>query len=314
MNIGRIRNGAILISAGVVLLFNTTEQLPWSVWLDIFSLWPVALIAIGVELLLKKTYLSFVTILSPLLFFAAILGPAFLWESDLGDIYRASRSYHWSQELDSTVTEASATVRLYAGSLEISSGTDDLISAELDYSKKKPLVVSETSDSDSTATVKITDRERRWLKWEWNKVRFWEARDQKTWEIKLTDLVPLNLKVYLKAGDADLDLSELMIRDLDLEAKKSDVDIRIGNLVDEVTAKISSRASEFSIYYPEDMGLRIVNRTKFSFSNSSWLVFEKTEEGLQTLDFRQAERKLTLYLEGSMAKLKINKYKPFKGI
>ncbi len=314
MNIGRIRNGAILISAGVVLLFNTTGQLPWSVWLDIFSLWPVALIAIGIELLLKRTFLSFVTILSPLLFFAAILGPAFLWESDLRDIYRASRSYHWSQELDSTVTEASAIVRLYGGNLEISSGTDKLIFAELDYSEKRPLVVWETSDSDSTATVKITDRERRWFQWKWKRGRFWEAWDKKTWEIKLADLVPLNLKVHLKDGDADLDLSELMARDLDLEAKTCDVDIRIGNLVDEVTAKISSRASQFSIYYPEDMGLRIVNRTKFSFSNSSWLVFEKTEEGLQTLDFGQVERKLTLYLEGSITKLKINKYKPFEGI
>jgi hypothetical protein len=314
MNIGRVRNGAILISAGVVLLMNTTGGLSWSVWPRIFSLWPVALIAVGIELLLKKTRLAFVTLLSPLLFFAAILGPAFLWESDLGEIYRASRSYHWSAEPDSTVTKASATVRLHAGNLEISSGTDELISADLDYSEKKPLVISETSDLDSTATVKITDRERRWLKWDWNRGRFWEAWEKKRWEIKLTDLVPLHLNVYLKASEADMDLSQLMIEDFDLEAKTSQADIRIGNLVDDVTARISSRESKISIYYPEGMGLRIVNRTKFSFSNSSWLILQKTEEGLQTPDFDGTERKLTLYLEGSITKLKINKYKPFEGI
>lgn len=314
MNIGRIRNGAILISAGVVLLMNTTGSLSWSVWPRILSLWPVALIAIGIELLLRKTRLSFITVLSPLLFFAAILGPAFFWESDLGEIYRTSRSYHWSQELDSTVAEAIVTVRLYTGNLQISSGTDELISAELDYFKRRPLAISEISDPDSTVMVKITDRERRWLKWEWNRVRFWEAGDKKTWQIKLTDLVPLNLKVYLKGGDADLDLSDLMIQDFDLETKTSLADIRIGNLADDVTAKISSRASKTSIYYPEDMGLRIVNRSNLSSTSFSWLDLKEAGEGQETPDFEQADRKLTLYLEGSITKLKINKYKPFEGI
>ena len=65
MNIGRIRNGAILISAGVVLLFNTMDYLSWSVWFRIFSLWPVILVAIGIELLFKRTLLSFLTLISP---------------------------------------------------------------------------------------------------------------------------------------------------------------------------------------------------------------------------------------------------------
>jgi hypothetical protein len=314
MNIGRVRNGAILISAGVVLLMNTTGGLSWSVWPRILSLWPVALIAIGIELLLKKTRLAFVTLFSPLLFFAAILGPAFLWESDLGEIYRASRSYHWSAEPDSTVTKASAAVRLYAGNLEISSGTDELISADLDYSEKRPLVISKTSDLDSSATMKITDRERRWPKWDWNRGRFWEAWEKKRWEIKLTDLVPLHLNVYLKASEADMDLSQLMIEDFDLEVRTSQADIRIGNLVDDVTAKISSRASEISIYCPEDMGLRIVNRSSLSSTSLSWLNLKEAEEGQQTPNFDQADRKLTLYLEGSITKLKIKKYKPFEGI
>jgi hypothetical protein len=314
MNIGRIRNGAILISAGVVLLFNTTGHIPWSVWLKIFSLWPVALIAIGIELLLKKTKLSFVTLLSPLLFFAAILGPAFLFEHDMGELYRTGRTYHWSQELDSTVTEITATVRMHSGNLEISSGTDDLVSAELDYYKRKPLTVWETAEPDSSAALRITDRERKWFKWEWNRGRLWRSSDEKTWEIRLTDLVPVDLRLYLKANDAELNFSEVMIRNLDLDAKSSDVDIRIGNLVDNVTARISSRASEFSIYYPEDMGLRIVNRTRFSFSSLSWLSLEKNEEGLQTPDYEGTERKLTLYLDGSLTKLKLNKYKPFEGI
>lgn len=314
MNIGRMRNGAILISAGVVLLLNTTGYLFWSVWLRIFSLWPIALIAIGIELLFKKTRLSFLTILSPILFLAAILGPAFFYESDLGKIYRASQAYHWSEDLDSTLTEVKATIRLNAGDLVISSGTEKLITAELDYFKRKPLVVYEYANLDRSATVKITDRERNWFRGSLSRGWFRGAWEKKRWEIRLTDLMPVNLRVYVKASQADLDLSDLKIRDFDLEAKASNVDIKIGNLVEEVTVRIESKASKLSVSLPEDMGLRIVNRTNLSSTSFSWLTLKETDDAYQTPDFDQAPRKLTLYLEGSLTKLKIKKYQPFEGI
>jgi|GEM_PF-639851 len=314
MNIGRMRNGAILISAGVVLLLNTTGYLFWSVWLRIFSLWPIALIAIGIELLFKKTRLSFLTILSPILFLAAILGPAFFYESDLGKIYRASQAYHWSEDLDSTLTEANAAIRLNAGNLVISSGTDKLISAELDYFKRRPLIIYEHTNLDGSATVKITDRERKWLRGSLSRGWFRGAWEKKRWEIRLTDLIPIDLRVYVKASQADLDFSDLNIRDFDLEAKASDVDIKIGNLVEEVTARIQSKASKLSVSLPEDMGLRIVNRTNLSSTSFSWLNLKETDDAYQTPDFDQASRKLTLYLEGALTKLKIKKYQPFEGI
>ena len=314
MNIGRMRNGAILISAGVVLLLNTTGHLFWSVWLRIFSLWPIALIAIGIELLFKKTRLSFLTILSPLLFLAAILGPAFLYESDFAKIYRASQAYHWSQNLDSTLTETNVAIRLNAGNLVISSGTDKLISAELDYFKRKPLIIYEHTNLDRSATVKITDRERKWLGGSFSKGWFRDAWEEKNWEIRLTDLIPINLVIDTKASQADLDLSELKVRGFDLEAKASNLDIKIGDLVEEVTARIRSKASKLSVSLPEDMGLRIENHTNLSSISFSWLTLKQADNTFQTSNFDQAPRKLTLYLEGSITRLKINKYQPFEGI
>jgi hypothetical protein len=314
MDIRRIRNGAILISAGVVLLLNTMDHLSWSVWFRIFSLWPVALIAIGIELLLKKTRLSFLTIISPLLFFAAILGPAFVFDSDLGITHRTGQAYHWSEELDSTLTEVRTSVRLNAGDLVISSGTDKLISAELDYFEREPIITYEASMLDSSARVSIRDRERRWREWSFSKGWFHGAWDRKSWEIKLTELIPIDLTVYVKASRADIDLSDLRIRVLDLEAKASNAKLRIGNLVDEVSARIESRASKASVSLPEDMALRIENHSNLSSTSFSWFTLKETDDGYETPDFDQAPTKLTLYLEGSLTKLKISRYEPFEGI
>ncbi len=314
MNIGRIRNGAILISAGVVLFLNTTDHLSWSVWQRIFSLWPIVLIAIGIELLFKKSRLSFITILSPLLFLAAILGPAFFYESDFGKIYRASQTYHWEEDLDTTLTEMNATIRLYAGNLMIASDTDKLISAELDYFKRRPLIIYEHANLDRSATLKITDRERRWFKGSLSKGWFWGAREKKGWEIKFSDLIPINLRIYVKTSQADLDLSDLNVYDFDLEAKASHLNVKIGNLVDEVTARIESRTSKLSISLPEDMALKIINRTNLSSTSFSQLTLEETDDGYQTPDFDQASSRLILYLDGSITRLKIKKYQPFEGI
>jgi len=314
MNIGRMRNGAILISAGVVLLLNTTGHLFWPVWVRIFSLWPVALIAIGIELLFKKTRVSFLTILSPLLFLAAILGPAFFYDSDIGKIYRASQEYHWSEDLDSTLTEAKVTVRLNAGNLKISSDSDKLVSAELEYFKKEPLLVYERINLDRSALVKITDRERKWLEWNLSKGRFLGAWDEKSWEVRLTDLIPIDLRVYVKASEADMDFSDLKIRDFDLEAKASDVDIKIGDLTEKITARVESKAARLTIFLPEDMGLSVENHTNLSSTSFSWLTLKEIDNTYQTPDFDQAPQKLTLYLEGSLTKLKIKRYQPFEGI
>jgi hypothetical protein len=314
MNIGRIRNGTILISAGVVLLLNTTDHLFWSVWFRIFSLWPVILVAIGIELLFKKTRLSFLTLISPLLFFAMILGPAFVYESYLGVIGGSSQTYHFSEDLDSALTEARVSVQLNSGDLVISSGTSKLISTELGYSERKPLVTYEPSDLDSSVMFKIRDLERRWLEWNFSKGRLHGAWDRKKWEIRLTERIPVDLTVFVKTGDADLDLSGLKVRILDLEATSSNTKVKISNLVDEVSARIESRASKVSLSLPKDMALRIENHSNLSSASFSWFTLEETDDGYETPDFDQATRKLTLYLEGSLTKLKISRYEPLEGI
>ncbi|MGB2805387.1 MAG: hypothetical protein WBD64_10900, partial [Candidatus Zixiibacteriota bacterium] len=108
--------------------------------------------------------------------------------------------------------------------------------------------------------------------------------------------------------------SDLRIRVLDLEAKASNAKLRIGNLVDEVSARIESKASKVSISLPEDMALRIENHSNLSSTSFSWFTLEETDDGYETPDFDQAPKKLTLYLEGSLTKLKINRYGPPEGI
>jgi hypothetical protein len=248
------------------------------------------------------------------LFFAAILGPAFVLDWHLGIIGGTSQAYHFSEDLDSTLAEARASVRLNAGDLVISSGTDGLISAELNYFDREPIITYQVSDLDSSARLKIRDREKRWFEWSFSRGRFHGVWDRKSWEIRLTELIPIDLTVSVKTADADLDLSGLKVRVLDLETRTSNARVRIGNLVDEVSARIESRASKVSVSLSEDMALRIENHSNLSSTSFSWFTLEETDDGYETPDFDQAPRKLTLYLEGSLTKLKISRHESSEGI
>src|SRR5438132_4034551 len=55
----------LLIAAGVIFLLNNLEVLPWSVWNQLWRLWPLILILIGLEILLgrRSPALSFLLIL-----------------------------------------------------------------------------------------------------------------------------------------------------------------------------------------------------------------------------------------------------------
>jgi len=308
MEIGRVRNGAIFISAGVVLLLNTTGYLSWTVWANILSLWPVALIAIGIELLFKKTRLSFITLLSPLLFLAAILGPAFFHGEKLGEFYNTSRAYYWSEDLDPALTRATIRVQLNAGTLNISSGADKLISAELDYFKREPLITYDYTELDSSAVVNITDNDRALIRWKVGKGWFGKGWNRKDWTITLTDQIPLSLKINAKATRGELNLSDLKLKNLELDIKASSLDLKLGGRVEEVDATIDSDASKLYLLIPEDVGLKIENHAKLSSTSFSKISIMKYDSIYQTSNFDQAPQKIRLFLGGSVTKLVVKSY------
>jgi hypothetical protein len=308
MKIARIRNGVILISVGVVFLLNNLGHVPWAVWFRILSLWPIILVALGIELIFKRTRLAFLTILSPLLLMAAILGPAYFQNVGLTGVYRATETYQYAEDLDTSVTKATAIIQLRAGNLKVSSETERLVSADLDYWKRRPITTSEYSGFDSSATVEIRDKDREWRGWSW---RAWGAKD---WDIRLTNRVPLNLRIYGQATEAELDLSDLRITNISLETKAGNFEIKLGDLVDQVNGTIDSDACRLHLVIPEGTGLRIENHSQLTSTRFSDISILKYDNIYKTANFEQADRKITLSLEGSVTRLVVESSQDLRSI
>lgn len=302
MNISKIRTGVIFICCGIVLLLNTLDYVSWSVWFKILSLWPILLIAIGIELVFKKTFLSFLAILSPILMILAILGPVYFGYGEWTRGAELTKDYKWKIPFEEKIKEAKVTVEFKAGELEIKSDTVNLVDARLDYWNREPECDFFFSDLDSTARIKIKGGRKEWTDWV---MKGWRRHE---WEIGLNHQVPLDLELQVKASDANLNLSDLQVDDLNLVLKASDLRIRFGKR-EFIKCKLDSDASRIRILIPEETGIKIdseANLTSTEFSGDISIYHEN--ETYISDNYESSLYKIDMFLEGSVSKLEVVTY------
>jgi hypothetical protein len=302
MNIARIRTGVIFICCGIVLLLNTLDYVGWSVWFKILSLWPVLLIAIGIELIFKKTFLSFLAILSPILMILAILGPVYFSYDQWTRGVSWAKNYEWKIPFKEEIQKAKVIVEFKAGELEITGDSLTLISTNLDYWDRKPQCDFSFSDLDSTARIRIRGARKEWSDWVW---KGWRKHK---WEIRLNPNVAVDLELSSKASEADLNLGDLKIDNLSLVLKASDLRVKFGKM-ELVKCKIDSDASHISILIPEESGIKIESDTKLTSTEFSGdISMFREDETYRSVNFESSPYKIDLFLEGSVSTLEVETY------
>ena len=88
MKANKIIEGLTFLLIGTILLANTLEILDWSVWSNLFKLWPLLVISLGLSLIFRGKSLSF---MGPLIIFLGIIagvGASYMGISFEGEIVR----------------------------------------------------------------------------------------------------------------------------------------------------------------------------------------------------------------------------------
>jgi hypothetical protein len=303
MRISRIRNGAILISVGLVLLLNNLDYVDWSVWFSILSLWPVLLIAIGIEKLFAKTALSFLALLSPVLLLIAILGPAYFYLTQAEEPDFSRNTYNWEKKLELPYKKGYASIDYKAGRLEINSSPDKLITAELDYWRRKPISVYNYSEPDSIVRLNLKDIDRFWKTG--FKSSFKKSRD---WNISLSDKIPWELEIESAAMSGDFDLSELNLENLSIELDASSFKLKLGDKAKSLKASIDTDVSKLELLLPKSAGLQIENRASLSSTEFSNISLNRERKRIWTHNYDTAPFKIEIHLKGAISRLKIVGY------
>ncbi|MDH4222086.1 MAG: DUF5668 domain-containing protein [candidate division Zixibacteria bacterium] len=303
MNIAKIRNGVILTSVGLVLLLNNLDYVDWAVWLSILSLWPVLLIAIGIEKLFARTVLSFLALLSPVLLLLAILGPAYFYLDYQGKPDSPAKTFNLEKGMDFPYKKGYASLDFKTGKLLMSSSQDKLITADLDYWTREPLFIHNYSEQDSTVRLNVNDVDRSWKGWfkdGFNKNRHWN--------IYLSDKIPWELEIENDVMSGDLDFSELILEKLTLDLDVSNLKVKLGNRAKYLNATIEADISKLVLLLPRTARVKLEKDATLSSTEFKNITLDRSREKYWTYDSDSADSRIEIQLRGDISKLEIVGY------
>jgi hypothetical protein len=285
---------AILIGLGVILLLNTLGLLAWSVWEAVFRLWPVLLIAVGLEIILNR--LSVWGSLLALVLTALVLA-GMLWllgpDISTGQVVAG-------EEVRQALGEASrAEVLIEPGigwlSIEALPESANLVEGVVRAGRGQG-VRRHFAVVGQTATFTLRSEGEMFgpfIGW----------GDQLGWELGLASGVPLDLKIELGAGRADLDLTGLTVDDLEVSMG---IGQAIVTLPDEgrFQAKIEGAIGETVVVIPAGLEARIRVDTGLAVSDLPD-GYQQRDDVYTSPDYASADNRVDLEVSQAIGKITI---------
>ncbi len=241
----------ILISAGVLLLLSNLGILPEAAWGRLWQLWPVALIALGIDVLFgrRSAVGAFIgTVLILMLVVGVILIVFFgTYVPGLVDLTSPKLETDFLQYPVEGVETARVLIdwNQFPGTLEVLDDSRNLIEAEVDYVGD---LIFDAQTDRGRATVRLDTYNQGW------NMNFTSWRE-KRWVVRLNPSVLLDLELDASSGRYVFDLSELALSRLTVDASSGDIDLILPK--DDLGAEIEGSSGAIDLTIPKDVGVRI---------------------------------------------------------
>jgi hypothetical protein len=302
VRISSVRWGIIWIGVGLFFLAINLELLDSLVFPRLFSLWPVLLIAVGVELIFRRTRLYFLAFLSPLLIAGAFIFAAYAqgdWGWNADDFWRRWVWQAENKKKDVVEVPADSSVRavelyLQCGSSDIVLGpsSESIFKASSEYYRRSPWIMH--SLKDGIERIEFTDRERTRLAI--FGINIAVSRN----EIRVGDYLPLTANITTAEENSDFDFSQIMLSNLNLKFRSKRADLMFGSMVDTVRIVISGECGELGISVSRDFGVAVTGDSSMLdalLSNSGLM---RRPEGYFSADFDINVRHINLVLRAEI--------------
>jgi hypothetical protein len=241
----------ILITLGVIFLLSNLGLLNWNVWDLIWRLWPVLLIAIGLDLLFGRR--SALGALISLVLVIALIGGAVWYAATQLPIAtgQALTTDRIAQER-ADATSADVRISFGAGQLRIGALKDsgNLIEGTV-VTGPGERVLRDFRVEGGVARLALHSEGVPLGPWPWRR-----HEQERRWSLDLSPSVPMALNVSTGVGESLIDLSALKVTDLKVSSGVGKTEVKLPSR-GRVQAKISGGVGQLIITIPEGMAARI---------------------------------------------------------
>jgi len=239
----------ILISAGVIFLLNNMGLLSWGVWDALWRMWPVLLIAIGLDILFGRR--SAIGSLIALVLILAVIGGA-VWFAVIQVPLLTGQTLTTDQVVQELAGATSADVRINfgAGTLRVGALKDsgNLIEGAVTTSPGETV----TRDWRMDGGLARFELRQRGVP----NIAFGRHVGEARWNLNLSSSVPMALRVSTGVGEASLDLSSLQVTDLDVSSGVGQTQVQLPGR-GQLRAKVSGGIGQVVVTIPAGMAARI---------------------------------------------------------
>jgi hypothetical protein len=260
----RLASGFGTVVVGTILLCNTFGVIPWSVWLNMLSLWPLLLVALGIELLGKGLRLDFVRALSNVLLILGLLYGVFVmgpgWHGSFIPFVPVSgEAVTFDQTAPHDATAKGGDASIYVGALRLSVGAGDgLVTMKGNAAKGSEPELS-SSVVSGTAEVAVQDP---------NEGVFVLPYPDRSLSVDLDRAVDWNgLMLKIGAADADVDLRDLHFSSVNASVGASNLRLSIGSRAPKVSVDVSGGATAVTILVPANAAVTVHSSSGLSALN-----------------------------------------------
>ncbi|MBE0447670.1 MAG: hypothetical protein IBX64_06175 [Actinobacteria bacterium] len=298
-DIPRLFSGIFIGTVGVILLYNTLGIVPFSFWLDLITLWPVLLIAVGLAILGRVTHSKVISALPPVIIILTLILAVIY--SDVLFQDRGLTDFKFSREETTDIRDGSASINFAVGSLNIGA-TDKLYDI---YAKESAGREPRLSINRSNSTVELSIEPQ-------NNIPLFRGNREREWVVLLSRDIDWQLNIGTGVSGSELDLSDLRVSELDLGSGAGDISVRFGDRVDQVSASISTGISQLRILVPKSTGVRLIINKGLSRSDFQNIDLQRTDREdeitYETPDFGYAAKRLILDINMGISSFTVEGY------
>ncbi|MBN4076271.1 hypothetical protein JYT16_00990 [Gemmatimonas aurantiaca] len=300
-----LRWGITFIAVGIYLLLIRQDTISLDVFEFVFSLWPIFLIAIGVEMIFKRTDLKALGFISPV-----IIATVF-WmaghEAYMVEQSRTSASNsRFSKALSQDTDLLKAKVELGDYDLYIRATSGNKLRGRMTGAHIAPLV--DYYETGSGSTIEVTDRSGT-FDWDWYPFSgVFQAGSHRYPEYKLEPPsdIPFTLEITGEDSNVELNLKDVSLTDLLANIEGISMSLTIGTSEPLVDVTLSGLDNRLLIRLPNGAGLRIDGAG--ITSDLSKLGLERENGIYSTPGFDTLTPQVNVHLSDDLERLQIKTY------
>jgi hypothetical protein len=258
-NHGHFYSGFVIMTIGILFLLGNLGLISWSVLGGLSQIWPLIIIAVGLNLFFNNHVIIKIITFTGLVVALVAAGMTypqsdrwdFRFDFDFGDRFVQLQPIERVYAMEPAVTSAELNLKLAAGALNIDGQDINLLESRSPGNGGRETV--DTRDGGTRKSFSVDNS------------AFVLGRpagrdDNWTYRYRLNSRIPWDVRIDAGATEANLDFSNVILKNLELNSAAGDVEIRIGDVDRTATLAVDIKASDFEVVLPKNTGFRAVIR------------------------------------------------------